>query len=53
MATIDQIAKEELEKQQRRDAESTYLSGTGKSSDQPDENLSTEQKYTDKTFFIK
>ena len=48
MATIDQIAKEELEKQQRRDAESTYLSGTGKSSDQPDENLSTEQKYTDK-----
>jgi len=48
MATIDQIAKEELEKQQRRDAESTYLSGTGKSSDQPDENLSSEQKYTDK-----
>ena len=48
MATIDQIAKEELEKQQRRDAESTYLSGAGKSADQPDENLSTEQKYTDK-----
>ena len=42
--TVDQIAKEELEKQNRRDAEFGYLSGVGKSSGQPDENLATVQE---------
>jgi hypothetical protein len=41
--TIDQIANEEIEKQNRRDAEFGYLSGVGQSSDQPDENLATAQ----------
>jgi len=41
--TIDQIANEEINKQNRRDAEFGYLSGVGQSSDQPDKNLATAQ----------
>jgi len=37
MATIDQIAEEQLEKDKRRESEFSYLSGVGESSDAPEE----------------
>ena len=52
MATLDQIAKKELDKQNRRDAEFGYLSGSGKSSDQPDENLATAQEEVFKEWIV-